>query len=279
MTPDEAAARITASFPDLACSSVVPVPQQGWDFHTFTINDGWIFRFPRSEDARRALVLEIALLPDISATLPTSVPKPVYIDPAGAFAGYRRIDGEQVGTDPAPSVAVALGGALTVLHAMDIAPALAAGVDGGYRPDDASVLGALRDAVLPHLTADERSRGTRLFDEIISCVDRAPRGLRHTDLGPAHVLVIDDALSGIIDWGDLSVGDPALDLAWALSATPTRFADAFAQGYGSIDAATRRRATLHWANGPWHEVGYGLRTGRSAFIETGLEGVRARLPA
>ena len=35
----------------------------------------------------------------------------------------------------------------------------------------------------------------------------------HADLKPAHVLCESGRLSGVIDWGDVSLGDPDFDLA------------------------------------------------------------------
>ncbi|RNI18362.1 aminoglycoside phosphotransferase family protein [Flexivirga caeni] len=44
--------------------------------------------------------------------------------------------------------------------------------------------------------------------------------LLHADLKPDHLLPVDGKLTGIIDWGDASAGDPAWDLARASMAGP-----------------------------------------------------------
>jgi len=67
-----------------------------------------------------------------------------------------------------------------------------------------------------------------------------------------HVLVDDAARSaGVIDWGDVHVGHPALDLALAHTLLPPAVRDAFRSAYGPIDAATwalaRFRAIYHSA--------------------------------
>ncbi|MEU3378348.1 phosphotransferase [Streptomyces caelestis] len=36
----------------------------------------------------------------------------------------------------------------------------------------------------------------------------------------------DGALTGVIDFGDAHIGDPAVDLAWALNGTSPAFAEA-----------------------------------------------------
>jgi aminoglycoside phosphotransferase (APT) family kinase protein len=61
------------------------------------------------------------------------------------------------------------------------------------------------------------------------------------------------AITGVIDWADARLADPAIDLAWPLCGTPRRFADEFARAYG-VDPALRRRAEVIHAIEPWHEV-------------------------
>ena len=92
--------------------------------------------------------------------------------------------------------------------------------------------------------------------------------LLHADLGPAHLLVRDGRLAGVIDWGDARLGDPALDYAWALNGP---FAD------WEVDPDLRRRAWFYHRLGPWYEAHYGLFTDQPAHTELGLAGIRARL--
>jgi aminoglycoside phosphotransferase (APT) family kinase protein len=48
-----------------------------------------------------------------------------------------------------------------------------------------------------------------------------PSVIVHDDLGPPHILVDESGgLSGVIDWEDVSVGDPAGDFAWMLGERP-----------------------------------------------------------
>jgi aminoglycoside phosphotransferase (APT) family kinase protein len=53
----------------------------------------------------------------------------------------------------------------------------------------------------------------------------------HADLHPANVLTADGALRGVIDFGDLRVGDPALDLAAGWILLPTDAVDRFLAAY------------------------------------------------
>jgi aminoglycoside phosphotransferase (APT) family kinase protein len=55
----------------------------------------------------------------------------------------------------------------------------------------------------------------------------------------------------VIDWGDIHIGDRAVDLAIAFSFVPPRARKAFGEAYGAIDDATWRlarfRAVVHAA--------------------------------
>ena len=63
----------------------------------------------------------------------------------------------------------------------------------------------------------------------------------HGDLHPSNMLTRHGELSAVIDWGDLTAGDPATDLAiaWMLFDTPQRTSFRHLAG---VDASTWRRA-------------------------------------
>ncbi len=68
----------------------------------------------------------------------------------------------------------------------------------------------------------------------------------HGDLHPGNLLVRDGRLSGVLDFGDISAGDPATDLsvAWMLlrGSARSRFFDLTCGANGWIDRDTWTRA-------------------------------------
>jgi aminoglycoside phosphotransferase (APT) family kinase protein len=102
--------------------------------------------------------------------------------------------------------------------------------------------------------------------------------LLHADLGPEHVLHRGSVLTGVLDWSDARIGDPALDLAWTTHATGPHFAAALRSAYGGDDPTLGERALFYHRLGPWHEVLYGLDENRPEFVRSGLDGIRERLP-
>ena len=64
----------------------------------------------------------------------------------------------------------------------------------------------------------------------------------HGDLHPANVVLTDGTLSGVVDFGELFIGDPAADLAAGWVLLPAGSASHFFAAYADADEATVRRA-------------------------------------
>ncbi len=107
---------------------------------------------------------------------------------------------------------------------------------------------------------DELRAGGEALLARMSAPPPGPR-LVHGDLGPEHIRVVGDAVTGVIDWGDCCVGDPALDLAWTRYGAGPAFAAALEAAYRPDETVLARARDWHLL-GPWHEVVYGLDTAR-----------------
>ncbi len=244
------------------------------------VNGEYVFRFPRRPEVEQWVEREILLLSALADTLPVEVPRFDFVARNGLLCvGYRKLVGEPAGADLAKGGGEDLGRSLAALHRFPVERARALGVPyfdpAAWRAHFESFCGTLRHRVLPLLAHGERERAEQLFAGV-SGLDFEPV-LVHGDLGPEHVLVRDGRVVGVIDWSDARVGDPALDFAWCLHGTSKAAADAIAYSYG-LDARTRERSLFYRRLGPWYEVVYGLDADRPRFVESGLAGIRARLP-
>jgi aminoglycoside phosphotransferase (APT) family kinase protein len=235
--------------------------EDGYDFQVAIVDDEWVFRFPRRSGVEEALELEIAVLPALAQTLPVNVPSFEYVARNPLFVGYRLIRGQPLVAEDAEGVRAFL----EALHALD---------SSGLPVERQDWVEAYREQcteferlVFPVVDSDRRPEAKRLFGEVETLVDFKP-SLIHADLGPEHLLVRDGRLAGVIDWGDMRVGDPALDYAWLLTGP---FAD------WDVDADLRRRARFYHRLAPWHEAHYGLFTNQPAHTERGLAAIRDRL--
>ncbi len=125
------------------------------------------------------------------------------------FVVYRLIRGTPLVDEDADG----LRAFLESLHSLDVSTLPIQPVDWveSYRTQCI----AFEELVFPLLDDELRSGARALFDEIDTLTGFEP-ALVHSDLGPEHILVRDDRLAGVIDWGDVRIGDPALDYAWLL---------------------------------------------------------------
>jgi len=257
---------IEAQFPELAPAEVEPFGI-GWDNTAYMVNDEWVFRFPRRTIAVPWIEQESRVLPRIHERLPLPIPVPAKIGVpeqryAWPFAGYRVLPGvtaccANLTTAERVRMAAPLGGFLRALHAIpgSEATAYGAGPDTIGRMDvphritrsieaigKATSQGLIPDPA-PYLDVIERVQATR---------PPTARCLTHGDLYARHLVIGEDrALRGVIDWGDLHVGEPAADLMIAFSLLPPQARGTFREAYGEIGEDTwlraRFRAVYHTA--------------------------------
>lgn len=270
----EAARLVERAFPALAPARAVPLGS-GWDNAAFLVNHAWVLRFPRRPEAVPLLEAELRVLPRLAPLLPiaTSTPTLAARDVGGfphPFAGYRRIEGTTACALPAASeraaLAEPLARALSALHA-------AQPVIEGPPPGD-----ALRKADVAHRLAwlREQVEGAPSAGAVLARAEqlaasagaaRAEPRWVHGDLYPRHLVVHGGALAGIIDWGDVHVGDPAIDLSVVFGWLPPAAQERFFAIYGALDPPTRARARFR-------ALTYGAVFARHA-AESGDEGFRA----
>lgn len=250
-----ARALIHSQFPALAGAPVRPF-DAGWDNTVFRVGENLVFRFPRREIAVPGVRREIAVLPRLAPHLSLPIPTPLHVGtPALGFPwpwfGAAHLPGGGLmaaGSPPDARTAIgaALGAFLRELHSPDLAAAV-----GGDLPSD-----PMRRADMPHRVAMTRARlaglteagfleedsvTEALLDDAAALPPSSSRAVLHGDLHAAHVLVDGDA-TGVIDWGDVCMGDPAIDLSIAFGALAGPARAAFLAAHGPLDAVTELRA-------------------------------------
>lgn len=217
--------------PDLASAEIVPLPH-GWDNAGFRVGPDLVARLPRREVAVPLLEKEARWLPELAPLLPLPVPRPVFVGMPGL--GYpwpwmltELVPGQPVGSDrlTRPLVfAARLSEFLIALHrpAPPTAPVNPyRGVSLGRR--DEMFRGRLRDVADLVDTAAAESTWRKA---LAAPAHPGPASWVHGDLHPHNLMTADGELTGVIDFGDLTAGDPATDLAvsWMLFDGPGRAA-------------------------------------------------------
>jgi aminoglycoside phosphotransferase (APT) family kinase protein len=90
------------------------------------------------------------------------------------------------------------------------------------------------------------------------------RVLAHADLGAEHILERDGTLTGVIDWSDAAITDPAVDLALPYRDFGPRFLEALAEEYGPVGEAMPR-IEFFARCGALEDLAYGRETGRREY--------------
>ena len=176
-----------------------------------------------------------------------------------------------------------VGAALTALHAVPIEEARALGIpdiDLGeelYRP--------MIEGCLPHLGPRGRAWLEQCFAAFIDGggSSAARRVLVHGDLGCGHLLAgAGGHLTGVIDWGDALIADPAYDLAALLANCPRGFAERVIDAYegpASRDPDMRRRAAFYVDALPIWQVHFGGDMDDGEVRRVGVRRIGARAAA
>jgi aminoglycoside phosphotransferase (APT) family kinase protein len=249
---------------------------EGWDSVVAVADEEWIFRFPRRPEVEQVLESEIALLPELAPTLPVAVPRFEHVVRSPLMCvGYRMIEGEPFTAAVPPEQVAAF---LSALHRFDATRASELGVRRPqWRAHFIAHCDELAREVLPFLDRAERNAAEGLFAEVEGLEDFNPV-VAHVDLGPEHLLCRAQQLVGVIDWGDVHVGDPAIDFAWLLHAQPPAYGEALLAAYeGPVDERLRERARFYYRLSPWWEAHYGATRDKPERLRAGLRGIRERL--
>lgn len=254
---DQAAVLVAAAAPELAGLPVAPLAE-GWDNSVHLVDGRWAFRFPRRAAALPGIRRELAVLPRVAPLLLLPVPVPEFVgeddDPYDPwpFSGARLLPGRELAESGLPdqdrtAAARALGGFLRTLHAPATRDAVAVElpVDPLHRGWPRVRVDGLRqllaelrscwpgDAAVDALLADAEELGEPTGDPV----------LVHGDLHVRHLLVDDDGrATGVIDWGDVCVADPAVDLAVAYAGFAGPAREALLDAYGAIHPERELRA-------------------------------------
>jgi aminoglycoside phosphotransferase (APT) family kinase protein len=282
------ARRLVASqFPALA---TLPLRTfgEGWDNVAYLLGERWIFRFPRRAVAAVLIETELRVLPQIAPRLPLPVPVPRFAGVSGEafpwpFAGYELLPGDSLSRSrlderAAKRAAHRVGEFLRALHAIDSDGVLGLDVDRIGRLEHARCMPKVMERLQELADAgiiDDIEPFERILEETAPPASaREPLVIVHGDLYGRHVLVDGEShVCGVIDWGDVHRGDPAVDLAAAFEAFPPAAREAFASAYGAASdrtwASARYRALYHSAM----VAHYGLRIGDREMLRAGLTGL------
>jgi aminoglycoside phosphotransferase (APT) family kinase protein len=240
-----------AQHPDLAVGPVRLVAN-GWDNAIFRLGDDLCVRLPRRQVGADLVAHEQAWLPVLADRLPVRVPAPVRTGrPAAGYPWSWSVcpwfRGRTLAHAPlgdTTTLAADLAAFLRRLH-QPAPPAAPVNWRRG-RPlaGVAEAFAARLPSVQGLVDVDE------VGDTFARLADSPPWAgpvlWLHGDLHPLNLLGHRGRLVAVLDWGDLTSGDPATDLAVAWFVLDRTGRDALRAALPAVDDATWRRARA-WA--------------------------------
>lgn len=228
----------------------------GWDVEVWRFGEV-VVRFPRRALGVRAMENELVVLPLIADRVTLPVPRPRMIaEPALGFPARFYAHDYLPGTPAIRSgvdegglarLAGPLGRFIAALHAVPLPSLRAAGLRDDHRGDHLRVAergrGWLARVELPAALHD---RAAAILETPAPPIGEGEAVLVHGDLHAGNVLVGEAGeISAVIDWGDCSAGDPAIDLAIGLACLPPAARGDFLAAHGHVSPATWARARIN----------------------------------
>lgn len=282
----ELAAVVRESYPELEIAGLRLIEGDGQYNELLVVNESLIFRFPRYAPGVKTLQREIAFLGRIQGRTTLPVPDPEYLShngatPGRAFMGYRMIPGEPLWRERLQAIedeetlqrlADQLALFLKELHSIPVGDAVA-DFPVEDRPEEWAQLHAeFRRHLYPHMRPDAREQMTRAFERFLG----APQlhdydlALRHGDFGFGNILYDPESRSigGIIDFGYAGLGDPAVDIASAMTLGDAFFGR-FHVLYPEIESMLER-ARFYRSTYALMEALHGAKFGDEEAFESGI---------
>jgi aminoglycoside phosphotransferase (APT) family kinase protein len=235
---------------------------QGFDNSAYLVNKEFVFRFPRRQLGVQNLENEISVLPYIATkvTFPFSCPyyigKPSDMYPA-PFAGYKIVPGTVLSNTQAKFISDenftrTLAAWIKQLHCVPVLTNHAIDLKDTFKRYEINeTLEKAQARILhyePHFIAAGFNKNDlgiiakKLSDLNYSSLEKSV--YVHGDLYSRHLLIDSQKkLSGIIDFGDIHIGNPAIDLS-VISSQPVY--DPVSQ---IVYATTRNQVSDVWVNG------------------------------
>lgn len=259
------AALATSAVEGLDVAAAAPFGARGasdFDSAILTGRDGrhWIIRVPRNEKAEAQQSADLVALRALSAGVRTRLPFAVSTfvgqTPVGGTRAvvYEFVYGAKVGLgafDAGPeSLAASVGRAIAAIHALQSSFITDAGL-----PSQAPV-----ESLRASVSIMDRAAATGLVPAaLLGRWERATEDTKlwqfqptviNGDLSAESFLSANGAVTGVLGWHNLRVGDPAQDLAWLLGASADVVADSAFDAYahargGQADRQVRQRAMLY----------------------------------
>jgi len=253
----------------------------GWDNQVIEINNEIIFRFTRREETTKQHIKELDLLPVLNERLTLQVPNPIYSRTQGEpphYMAYKRILGDPLTREAAGKLdqdylVETITNFLSELQDTPISLFTKVPVYNGeeWRKQYRNLYNQVMEKIAPMLELNIVEAIEKSFESPLNepdFFDYIP-SLIHRDLTSDHILYSGNKITGVIDWGDACVGDPAFDLTGFIMDYDPKLVKRITDTLEVPDHCLER--TLFYAKvSPFYGCLYGIETRDDERIKQGL---------
>ena len=256
----------------------------GDDFLVVEVNGKWMFRFPRNDIARNAFVVERAFLSRFKSISP--LPIPDYQYEGNDFGGYHKILGTLLTPEvfaglskPAwMRIAQQIGQFLSAIHKYPVQEASRLWVTEGWGGWYVKIIQNYRETVAPMLSPSARKNTLQHMEQMLA--EPFEARVIHGDFAFEDHVFFDvqrQELSGVIDFADVTIHDPAYDFQNVLEYGGEKYFEEVMRHYQGVgDAAFFKRTKFHIESRPMREASYSLLFGFEKRFKNRMEYLEAK---
>ena len=218
---------------------------EGWDNVMFRLGEKFMVRIPRRKIANQLLINEQKWLPLFSKKLPIPIPAPVCIGVPNAHYPWHWsiipwFEGHSSDIDlPHNSQANLLIDFLKKLH-VSAPPEAPTNEYRGLPLKAKQPNMSVRFEKLKNKSELISDKIKIIWQEALNVDLNKNKVWLHGDMHPRNIIVKNGEINAIIDWGDMTVGDPATDLSCLWMLFENNIALDAAKIYGASDALIKR---------------------------------------
>ncbi|AIW86233.1 aminoglycoside phosphotransferase family protein [Bacillus mycoides] len=291
---------IKEALPDLSIHSYMQ-NEEGWDNITVIINDELLFRFPRKLEYANRIPLEKELCTILSHSLQEiEIPKYhlLYKNDCNTVpfcSYYPLIHGEPLTSELVAKlekkelevIITQLATFLATLHSIPLKRTETLGF-----PIEKTLTywkelqTKLNQYFTNSLTSLQKSALNRLFENFFTCITKSTfqNAIIHADFTHHHILFnnLHKNISGVIDFGDAQIGDPAFDFAGLYYDFGREFTTSVYEQYSALishrDPLLIHRITTFYQYSPLlHNLIYNIETNNEIILKKNEEQLKAIL--
>lgn len=222
---------IKKNFENMLCNHITKLGE-GWKSRAYLINHDLVFRFPKEEDGAIDTDIEIKALPSLKKHISLNIPDFIYWgkqDNGYPFVGYKILSGEpmdeQLFHSLSPGtknkIAHQIAEFMDQINSFCVEQAKDLNIgDNNFHQDYLELFHEVKEKVYPEIDQEMKTYISFRFERYLENKEnfRYSPKLLHADLSLDHLLFDKkkQEITGIIDFGDMKIGDPDYEYIYLL---------------------------------------------------------------